>query len=89
MKKIILLTFFLSSIIFTQNVFAQDKFHIGLNGGYVFQGPSKGLFDGGDNAWSIGINASYSISSIFRIGLQTGYFNFANYTNYYVGVIST
>jgi hypothetical protein len=89
MNKIILLLIFFSTILLTTKVPAQNKFHLGFNGGYVFQGPSKGLFNGGDNAWTIDVNINYSISSIFRIGLQTGYFSFANYTNYYVGAVPT
>ena len=72
---------------FTAKISAQNNFHLGLNGGYVLQGPSKGLFDGGENAQTIGLDASYSISSIFRIGFLTGYLNFPNYKIYSSGIV--
>jgi hypothetical protein len=86
MKKIILFALFLFVISFTEETYAQNKFHIGFNGGYVLQGPSKGLFDGGDNAWTMELNASYSINPEIKVNIQSAYYNFPNYRVYYNGV---
>lgn len=50
MKESISLLLLLFLPFFTAKISAQNNFHLGLNGGYVLQGPSKGLFDGGENA---------------------------------------
>ncbi|HKI78341.1 MAG TPA: hypothetical protein VKA26_07355 [Ignavibacteriaceae bacterium] len=86
MKRIIFLTILISSIILINKIPAQNKFHIGLNSGYVFQGASEGLFSAGKNAFTIGLNTSYSIFPAVRLNLLTGYYNFPNYSIFSAGL---
>jgi len=82
MKQIISLITAVLFFISGANIHAQDKFHFGINGGYVFQGLSEGIFNAGKNAWAVRLNSSYSLISGLRINLLTGYYNFPNYKNY-------
>ncbi len=86
MKKIISSVILIFLLLFPGEIFAQNKFHIELNGGYVLQGPGRGIFDAGKDAWTIGLNTSYSIFRDIRINLQTGYYNFPNYNIYSSGI---
>ncbi len=85
MKKIFSFVILFLLPLFQGEISAQSKFHIGLNGGYVLRGPNQEILYIEKNAWTIGVDVSYSILRDIKINLLTGYFNIPNYQTGYYG----